>query len=127
MPSTKTAHAPELHRNGLPSAIVPDHRDRLATEVAARWTLRDGSQRQNVICDESSLLTQRKPQIHPHRLRVRRCAGAAVAERLGVVGEAGGDGVALHPLARFLHQVGEGRQRHELAGGEEVAPLSSVP
>ena len=43
-------------------------------------------------------------------------------ERLAVVGQAGGERVALHPLARFLHQVGEGRQRHELAGGEEVAP-----
>ena len=42
-------------------------------------------------------------------------------KRLAVVGQAGGEGVALHPLARLLHQVGEGRQRHELAGGEEVA------
>ena len=30
------------------------------------------------------------------------------------------EGVALHPRARFLHQVREGRQRHKLAGGEEV-------
>ena len=60
-------------------------------------------------------------KIHRHRLGVGRRAGAAVAQRLAVVGEAGGEGVALHPLARFLHQVGEGRQRHELAGGEEVA------
>ncbi len=32
-----------------------------------------------------------------------------------------GQVVALHPLHRLAHQVGEGRQRHELPGGEEVA------
>ena len=60
-------------------------------------------------------------KIHRHRIGVGGGAGAAVAQGLAVVGQAGGEGVALHPLARFLHQVGEGRQRHELAGGEEVA------
>jgi hypothetical protein len=55
----------------------------------------------------------------PHRRTPsRRCRRR---EGFAVVGQAGGEGVALHPLARFLHQVGEGRQRHELAGGEEVA------
>ena len=43
---------------------------------------------------------------------------------LRVVGQAGGERVALHLLARFLHQVGEGRQRYELASGEEVAQSS---
>ncbi len=43
------------------------------------------------------------------------------SQGLAVVGQASGEGVALHPLARFLHQIGESRQRHELAGGEEVA------
>ena len=60
---------------------------------------------------------QDTPPPHPHtpsrQLRLR--------ERQSVVGQAGGDGVRLHPLARFLHQIGEGRQRDELAGGEEVA------
>ena len=61
------------------------------------------------------------PRYDRHSLGVRRGAGAAVAQGLAVIGQAGGQSVALHPLAGFLHQVGEGRQRHELAGGEEVA------
>ena len=69
----------------------------------------------------TSALSTRKRQIHRHRIGVGCGAGATGGEGLAVVGQAGGQRVALHPLARFLHQVGEGRQRHELAGGEEVA------
>ena len=59
-------------------------------------------------------------QIHPHRLGVGRGAGAAFAQRRAVVGEDSNDGVTLHPRPRLRHQVGESRQRHELARGEEV-------
>ena len=40
-----------------------------------------------------------------------------------VVGQAGGEGVALHPLARFLTRSEKVVKRHELAGGEKVAPV----
>ena len=50
-------------------------------------------------------------------------AAAPTRHRRGAcrLGQAGGQRVALYPVARLLHQVGKGRQRHELTGGEEVA------
>ena len=71
-------------------------------------------------CSFRHLVNRSKTQIHPHRLGIGPRACAAVAQRRAVVGEASNDGVTLHPRTRLSHQVGESRQRHELAGGEEV-------
>ena len=65
--------------------------------------------------------TNAASEIHPNRLRVRRSTGAAIAQGLGVVGQAGLKGVAADLLHRLAHEVGKGRQRHQLPRGEEVA------
>ena len=67
--------------------------------------------------------TKSHRQIHPHRLGIGGRAGTAIAQRLAVVGDPGGESVPLHLFASFLHQIRERRQGHELAGGEEIGPL----
>ena len=76
----------------------------------------------STICD---LLTA-KAQIHSHCLGICSSASAAVAQGLAVVGQPAASVVA-SPARALLDQIGEGRQRHELAAGEEVAPLSRKP
>ena len=64
-----------------------------------------------------------KCQIHPHRLRIRRRSNAPIPQRPLVIGQTGIGGIMLNALHRFRHQIGEGGQGNELAGGEEVSPL----
>jgi hypothetical protein len=84
--------------------------------LISRWT--PGDKRTVVV----RRLVDRQPQIHPHRLRIRRGAGAAGVQAAAVVGHAGGQGVGAHAGDGFGHQVGKRGQRHQLARGEQVAP-----
>ena len=64
-----------------------------------------------------------KRQIHPHRFGVGCGPGSALAQGNALVRHSGGHRVESDAFARFSHQVGEGGQRHQLAVGEQVAPL----
>ena len=65
----------------------------------------------------SATLLTGECQVERDRIGVGGGAGAAGVEGLLVVGEAGGNGVALDPFAGFLHQVREGGQARRAAGG----------
>jgi hypothetical protein len=67
-------------------------------------------------------LLDRKPKYTPTASAYAVAPVPPSRSGLAVVGQAGRDGVALDPRHRLAHQVRERRQRHELAGGEEVGP-----
>ena len=121
--------APRLRRERVHFGEVPGHRNRLSAEGVSRlgtpsWTASiPSTDRRHTIGQAAN----HEPQVHPHRLGVGGGTVTAAGEGFAGVSRASGEGVSLHLLARFLHQVGEGRQRHQLAVGEElVEPLHAV-
>ena len=84
--------------------VVPNHRKSLPAEgcTQSRWI--------NLPTAKAGVgvrhLVYGKCQIHIHRIGVSRGASAALSQGLAVVGQASGQGVSLHPVARFLNQIG---------------------
>ena len=64
----------------------------------------------------------RERQVDRHRIgvggRIRDAVRAAPSSGMPAI-----DCVTLHSFASFPYQVREGRQRHQLAGGEEVGKV----
>ena len=100
-------------------AIVPNHRKSLASEhllYAFPEAIPKAERRLPV-----SQATHGDAQIHGHSLGIRERAGAAVAQRLVVVGEPRCDRILADSPHRLADEIGEGGQGDELAGGEKVA------